>query len=350
MKQDYQKMQQQILPGREKQDEIWGLIERKIEKRRRKYNYWQTVRMAACITAIIFICACCLPQTGIADNIKGFLERYFDKPASMEQDTVKSVYEDSDGHVKMQVTKMLSDGACAYLDICYKALDETGKRWLSEEEMGVEAIQFLYKGEIVGKTVGCSAGLEEYKELATKQARYFTFKYKDYSGNFNLNKVERILSYPMCEEKREGRIKVSSNMETFAYRLEGDGSPSRFYQAEYLLVSKLSYGIFGKNQGVYANINDKFGSGGYMMEEFLSSPDSDIPDVTFFMKDGTKRKSEDMAAFSPALNVSGYDLTVAAGYFYDETDGSWEKHMAINPEELAGVEIKGVYYKLVPEE
>ena len=76
----------------------------------------------------------------------------------MKEDVVKNVYEDNDGHVKMQVTKMLSDGACAYLDICYQALDNEGKQWLSKEKLGIDAIQFLYEGDIIGKTVGYSAG------------------------------------------------------------------------------------------------------------------------------------------------------------------------------------------------
>lgn len=227
---------------------------------------------------------------------------------------MKNVYEDSDGHVKMQVTKMLSDGACVYLDICYEALDGAGKRWLCDTKVDIDAIQFLYEGEIVGKTVGYSFGLEEYKDMATEQARYFTLHYEDCSGNFNMNGmgIERILSYPMRENQREGKMKVSSNMDLFAYRLEGKSSSSKFYKPEYLLVSKLSYGIFGKNEGVYTRINDGQRIGQYMNEEFIASPDLNGDNVSFIMKDGSKINQENMARFSPAVNVPGYDLTVAA--------------------------------------
>ena len=347
MRQDYQKMQEQILPGREKQDEIWDIIEKRAEKKHGRWSQRHAVKLAGGIAAAILVCVLCIPQTGLADNVKGFLNQFFDRPANVKEDVVKNVYEDSDGHVKMQVTKMLSDGACAYLDICYQALDETGKQWLFKEKLGIDAIQFLYEGDIIGKTVGYSAGLEEYKDMATEQARYFTFECVDYSGNFNMNEIERILSYPMCEKKGEGKIKLSSNMDTFAYQLKGEGSPSKFYKPEYLLVSKLSYGIFGKNQGVYSRINDKFGRGTRLEEDFLASPDSDGATVSFIMKDGSKIKQEGISEFSPALNVPGYELTVAAGCYYEGEDSYWGKRATIHPEELAGVEIGGVCYDLV---
>jgi len=347
MRQDYQKMQEQILPGREKQDEIWGIIEKRAEKGCGRLDHRHAVKLTGGIAAAILVCVLCIPQTGFADNVKGFLNQFFDKSASVKQDIVENVYEDSDGHVKMQVTKMLSDGACAYLDICYQALDDKGKQWLSKEKLGIDAIQFLYEGDIIGKTVGYAAGLEEYKDMATEQARYFTFHCKDYSGNFNMNEIERILSYPMCGKKGEGKIKLSSNMDTFAYRLQGEDSPSKFYKPEYLLVSKLSYGIFGKNQGVYTRIHDKYGSGTRLNDDFLASPDGDFVKVSFVMKDGSKIEQEGMAGFSPALNVPGYDLTVSAGCFYEGEDSYWGKHTTINPKELAGVEISGVYYALV---
>lgn len=346
MKQEYQKMQEQILPDREKQDEIWSVIERKATKRQSKFSHRYVGRLIGGIAAAILICVLFIPQTGVADGVKSFLNQYFDKSANVKEDIVENVYEDSDGHVKMQVTKMLSDGAWAYLDICYEALDDKGKDWLSGKKMDQTSIQFLYKGDIVGKTNGYSMGLEEYKDMATEQARYFNLAYKDYSGNFNLNEIERILSYPMCKEKREVKIKVSSNIDTFAYRLEGEGSPSKFYTPEYLIISKFSYGIFGQNQGVYTRLPN----GEAMTEDFLASPDIDnVFDISFTMKDGKKVKTEHGMSCSPAKNITGYDLLVNAGYFYNDDDNHFERHTAINPDALAGIEIDGVYYDLVPD-
>lgn len=347
MRHDYEIMQDQILPGRDKQDEIWNIIEQKAKKGLGKFSHWHAIKLTGGIAAAALVCTFCFPQTGFADNVKGFLNQFFASAANVNQDIVKNVYEDSDGHVKMQVTEMLSDGACAYLDICYQALDDEGKRWLSNKKMETDSIQFLYEGDVVGNTNGWTAGLEEYEDIATEESRYFTFYYKDFSGNFNMNGIERILSYPMCGKEGKGKIKVSSNMDTFAYRLQGEGSPSKFYKPEYLLVSKLSYGIFGKNQGVYTRISAKGYSGEYINKEFDSSPDSDGPDVSFIMKDGSKIKQVDIAGMSPALNVPGYDLTVKVGYFHDGEDDYWGKHTTINSEELVGVEISGVYYDLV---
>lgn len=339
-------MQEQILPGKEKQDEIWSIIEKKADGRQRRFNHWYIASRAGSIVAAIFVCILCLPQTGFADGIKSFLDQYFDKPASIKQDIVENIYEDSDGHIKMQITKMFSDGACAYLDICYEALDDIGKDWLSNVKMEVDSIGFLYKGDIIGKTTAYRQALQEYKDMATGQARYFSFSYVDYSGNFNLNRIKRILSYPMCKGKREEKMKLNSNIDTFAYHLEGEKPLSKFYEPEYLLVSKFSYGIFGKNQGVYTGLSN----GGYLNEDFLSSPDSDIEKVVFIMNDGSKIKIDDMAEFCPALDVPGYDLVVASGFFYNEDGSRWNMHKAINPTELDGVQINGTYYNLVLDE
>lgn len=353
MKQDYQKMREILLPDEGKQDEMWKMIINKAGKEQKKRKRCCVAGLTGTVAAALII-AFYLPQTGLADNIKSYLQKYFSKNEVVSQDILSNIYEDSDGHIKMQVQEMLTDGACVYMDICYEALDDEGELWLSQKEFDINDSIYFSKSESfsvsnIQKTNGWSEGLFEHEELATDKTRYFTFLHEDGSGNFNMKDTTRTIIYPMYRNlMAQGKIKLSSNIDTVSYRLEGNDSPSRYYEPKYLVISKLSFGIFGKNLGAYTKT-------GNSEELHYDVIDEYAPDLTFIMKDGSKINSDSFDgswAYSPAVNVPGLDFKVAAGSFI-ATENFWEITdgiQLIKPDELTALEINGVHYELVPDE
>lgn len=349
MKQTYKKMQESLLPSKEKQEELWEAIQKKANEKEQKHRIHFSVKFAGGIAAAIIACAFCLPQTGIAASMTRFFMTSFSKNAEIELDIQHNIYEVTDGHVKMQIQDMLTDGACVYLAICYEALDEEGKIWLSLQDFeGAQSIKFEITQDYIKQTTGWSEGLREQKSLATDDKRYITYEFEDFSGNFILTDMTQILLFPMCQNQGRAEIKLSCNLETVSYRLVGDKSPSDWYIPKYLSASKLSYTIWGSSQN-----KDE-----YIRYISTWEPIPDPPTIIFTTKDGREvcgsTLSGDMLPEYLAIDV--LDYIVSGGHFENENstatqgpDGLQFNNITINPDELIGLTIDGVYYDLVQE-
>lgn len=355
MRNDYQRMQEEILPGKETREWMWESIEQQISGGRKRKIQKRGFKLAVGIAAIMLVLTIALPQTSWGDEIKGFLLKYFYMNNEIGDHIVKNVYEDYREHVGMRIQEMVSDGACLYFDICYEAYDPAGRDWLGEQTFNEETIRFGVLGEEGKQSAGYTWSVREQEERSTESTRHFTVFIFDFTGNFNLKNDVRTLFYPMYRSQGIGEIKLKSNMETVKYRLVGEESPSEFYVPDFLIVSQLSFGIFGKNKGAIIHETACDGSERiYMSEGFLEEPGCfdlglSVP-ISFTLKDGSKVPvSEDTIA--SGCDVSGIaeaDIMVASGRFH-KVDEDYLQSMIIDPEELTGLDLFGVHYDLVKE-
>ncbi len=360
MRWDYREMQKEILPGRETQDWLWEEIEKKAATENRKSVILPWFKAAASVAAAVLVLVVLFPQTSWAEQITGFLKEFFYMDADVEQSIVSNVYEDEGkyGHVRMQIGELLSDGACVYFNICYEATDADGEKWLAEQEFDGENIRFVNINNEAAKSSGCEWELREQEELATEKARYFTFYYRDASGNFYLKDRARTLFYPMYNSQGIGKIDITTNLDTVSYRLEGEGSPSRYYEPRYLVVSKLSYAVLGKDMGTYIEYINRDGGVQYQMtkgfEEELDQRWEDGKygmDTVFIMQDGSRLDaSVGNGMGGEPIGVPEVDYVVTSGCFNNDED-DWRKNATLkDPEAVAALELDGIHYDLVKEE
>lgn len=360
MRWDYKKMQEEILPGKETQDWLWEEIEKKVVTKERKSLVLPWLKAAASVAAAVAVLVVLLPQTSWAEQVTGFLKEFFYAGADVKQSIVSNIYEDEGkyGHVRMQIRELLSDGACVYFNICYEASDAEGEEWLAEQEFDGESIRFVNIDNEAAKSSGCEWELREQEELATEKARYFTFYYRDISGNFYLKDTARTLFYPMYNSQGIGEINITTNLDTVSYRLEGEGSPSRYYEPRYLVVSKLGYAVLGKDKGTYFKYINTYGGLQYQMtkgfEDELNQRWEDGKygmDTVFIMADGSKLDaSVGNGMGGDPIGVPGVDYVVTSGCFNsDEND--WRKNSTIeDPDALTALELDGIHYDLVKED
>lgn len=360
MKWDYREMQREILPGRETQDWIWEEIEKKAVTEGKKSVILPWLKAAASVAAAVALLVVLLPQTSWAEQITGFLKEFFYAGADVEQSIVSNIYEDEGkyGHVKMRIGELLSDGACVYFNICYEASDAEGEKWLAEQKFDGESIRFVNIDNEAAKSSGCEWELREQEELATEKTRYFSFYYRDTSGNFYLKDTARTLFYPMYNSQGIGKINITTNLDTVSYRLEGEGSPSKYYEPRYLVVSKLSYAVLGKDCGTSIKYINRDGALYYQMTKgYEEELDARFEagkygmDTVFIMADGSKLDaSVGNGIGGEPIGVDGVDFVVTSGCFNsDEND--WRKNSTIeDPDALTALELDGIHYDLVKEE
>ena len=74
--------------------------------------------LSGAIAAAMLVITLCLPQTGLAESVKGIMQKFFYKNTDIVQDVMHNVYEDCDEHIRMKIEEMLSDGACIYFNKC----------------------------------------------------------------------------------------------------------------------------------------------------------------------------------------------------------------------------------------
>ena len=359
MKQDYKKIQEEIMPGRETQDWMWDEIEKKAAAGGKKQHSWAGLKITARIAAAVLLFVILIPQTSWAEQLRGFLKEFFYAGASagVSQGIAQNVYEDEGkyGHVRMQIREMLSDGSCVYCNICYEALDAEGEKWLKEQKFDGESIRF--------PNVTGGWTLLEQKEQATEKERHFALYYENNNGKFQLKDQLVTMYYPMYKSQGIGAVKIVSNLASVSYRLVGEKSPSQYYEPRCLVVSRLSYAIFGKDHGISAERMDKDGtlhlkfSEGFLAEKGEDESDREgfvyfegIP-LTLTMNDGSKL---DMGYVPPFFDDTegsySSDLLICSGQFNVDRE-EWYKIMPIDdPGALVSIELDGVHYDLVKEE
>ncbi|MCI9083529.1 MAG: hypothetical protein HFI70_14865 [Lachnospiraceae bacterium] len=363
MRKDYQNMQKKLLPDKKTQDLIWQNIEKKSSEHRKKHPQMRLAGIAAGITAAMLVLVLLLPQTGIAGGMAKFLQTYFYEQADISQYIVYDIYEDQDEHIKMQIPELLSDGSCLYFNIRYEALDKKGERWLSTMQFDIENIRFACPGNMkydpdgirfddhpdAEKLGNCGTSLDEQETPITSKIRCFTYLYQDLDGDFDLKDVNLKLFYPMPSFEGAGRLMLTSKLDTYTYQLTSDKTISEFYEPTYLKVSKLSFAIFGQNKSVYFHEKDTYSGDSTRINEAFHE---ELTSIAFLMKDGSRIKISDYGTIKFSAkpdNDPDYNLLIAANYFSRDTI-NFIKNETIDPEELAGIELNGIYYKLTAQD
>ncbi len=384
-REDYKRMQEEILPGKERRDEIWDKIEKEAANRKRRKAAGR-VKAAVGVAAAAIALAFFLPQTNLADSIYGFWMNYFGGNVDIGHEAFHDIYEDQDEHVRMKIDEMVSDGASVYMDISYEALDEIGKAWLNEQEFDSYSIRFTDLEKTDLAKVG-SWNVDEVRRTEKENARYFSCAFLS-SGQYSPKEWTETLFYPMYHHQGIGQVELKSCLETYAYRLEPEGalpdgtsgngradstkgnaglkssgadgtglSPSEYYTPTYLIVSKLSAAIFGLNQGAFYQIKKENGQEviGYtdgFLKEILAEnekEDGGVMDNIFLIRDDggkTVVGGREIGGYGLVDDVPGCDFLIAYGAFAKKEDGEFWNTPIEHPESLAGIEIGGVRYRL----
>lgn len=362
MKQEYQKMQERLLPDKKKQEEMWERIvkgEAECQKQKRR-KYLKTGVTG--IVAAALVCMLILPQTGMADSIKYVLSQ-FTKKSEVTEDIQKDTYSDQDEHVKMQVKEMLSDGTSVFLGICYTALDQEGKEWLARLDPDPDVVKNWDDLMISGigaasekdleYCIGWSENLVEQKELATEKERHFLFSYFN-DGDASVSAQDHYtLRYTMPEGFKEFQVSRKANMEKVLYRIEKKDASTEQFEPLYLHVSKLSFQLLLRKNAKY---------------DYNEFDGLDSGNIVFIMEDGSKKIAELSSRYTPGkdselmrlVKGSAKEYSILSGQFKEEGYDSGEVSLweTINkPDHIAAVEISGDrndyedgLYRLVREE
>lgn len=373
MKQEYQKMQESLLPNLEKREEMWERIVTESGKgRKQKQNAYLKMGLISSVVAAVVIFGLFLPQRGLADHIREMIQSVFAKGSdNITEDAQKDLYLDKDRHVKMQIKEMLSDGSCVYLGIRYRALDQEGKDFIFDPKWGSgkavdndRIFSVLYSQEYIANISGWSYNLEEIEEMRTEDERYFVFYFFESGDDFSFDAGEMHFQYAMPEATtgfQQGKIDVKSNLDRILYRVKKKDASQGAEQAIYLSISKISFRLLMP--------------GADSLRGAAGAPEGCVK-VVFTTKDGQKRVSCPMPSTSkddlkkvecpvpgtpqdnsPMMKlIEGVENKGEYQMLCDIFENFYEPGIVApsatldHPEQIAALEIAGEPYELIREE
>lgn len=338
-KSEYIKAMENIKPKPGVKEEIWEKLNAET-KEDSKQGGWRYA-----VVTLLVLCVAAFSLPAVASGIRSLILQKMPSYESMEAKIETGIFTKSDEHLQMTVEEILSDGMCVYLTVCYTALDDAGRIWLSEYESSGSQydMNLNLKPYIEDYTVSAtnySWRTVESEEVAQENERRFLLILETTSRDYDSGKG--VLRYPMSDAVEETILEIDGNAEVLSFELSGKEAVSELYQPTYMEISAMSYVIYAKNFGVYERTENT--------EKWLM-PDEEfdaLEETCLIMKDGSRYQVKNISSCTTTSKETNNhsDLVLMSGMFCESKEDGTEIPVLMDPNAVVGVEIKGVYYEL----
>ena len=327
-----------IVPSKNAKEEIKQNIFYKKQSKKSSFN-WKAV---AAVVALI--CAAGISVPVVASGIRSYIISKTPSYAPLSEDIKTSVFSKSDGHIKVDVEELLSDGIIVNMTVKYTSLDDTGKNWLS----GFEATNYNlclrpYLFNTVEYATNYGYSTTELTEHATENERIFLVEIKATGREYC--EAKGVFYFPMTETSEETMLDISSNVEIRTIKLTSEEKASDYYTPTCIVLSPMSYVIYAENHGVYERYKD----GENYVEKWLI-PSEEIDSLEaysyFIMKDGSTEKLSPGAhnsAFPNEENLNS-DVMLYSNQFYDYSESYVGVPKIMNLDDFEAIVINGVRF------
>lgn len=306
----------------------------RLPKRRFKFKYLAVLTAAAMIFST---------TTVFADDIKEMFYNLLGKNELVSEDVLNDIFSDDDGHVKITVKELLSDGVNSYAIVEYTALDEKGKWWIdkplvlsSENDL---SLHINYPMLDANNNYSSSNGVEELKEYHTENSRIF--RLTCFAADKSHNNSVRLIYNLHDKWKSEAVLDVSESVEFKYIKIDNSLAPKKSYEPVSYRISPLGLIVYGNDLQMTKVKKNLIG--GYHQQVVKSDS---LKSLYLVMKDG---KTHDMLNGDDEL--SSHEFTCMCVYDIDDQpynaslfSGAFPKPVDVNT--IAGIELDGVYYPI----
>lgn len=298
-----------------------------------------------CVIAIAVAMA--IPTTIFADEIKNTFYNILGKDEKVSEYVVNDIYTDSSENLKFTVKELLSDKINSYAVVEYEALTEKGIESLEGlDEMlryyGNIRNDYITDHTLISITpdmkddnyalygVNYSFETKELEEYRTENKRVYSVQYNASGDNFGTDNVK--INYELESVSKEVTLKCTKYLDYKEIKLDSSKAPDKTYKPTGVKLSTFSVFVYGKNCGNYEAGINKYG---WYYQRSLSY--EEVESIYLIMKDDTKM---DLLALGGSMlcSVTNPDVDYDIG-IYTACFGEY-----INTDDVAGIEIDGVYY------
>ncbi len=336
--QDYNRIVSEITPKRSDDELLKAVIGKAGNTAQKKKLNFKTA-IIPIAAALALICTACT-----AVVYYEHLTSVFGENQTLSSEIQTNLFEDSDEHIRISVDQLMSDGRSLYASVHYQALDDVGKEWLERKtEYIYYSLGFRFDGE---KSNYC---LAEISEQRTESDKYFyvlgDVPYElwradesELNGSFGYSLPTDLI--------KETDIDLSGTFDTKSYKIVGDERCNKYLTPTRLEISPLSYALYANNDYGVGTWNK-----GLAVSWAEFNNEVCYVDRALVMSDGEKI----------TLPISGEPCIFEDGTYLWSSDDIYdfkgiessrldaEYNVEFDFDDLAGIEINGVYYDLVEE-
>lgn len=327
------------------------LFEKITHKPARKTN----IRKPLVATALCCMCLAAFSQTAFAQNIVAEIRQAIlsvrdvavenGEEMILPQEIQNAVFCYEDENIRFEIAELLSDGQSITATAVYTAFNEDAREWLENQNMRfgtsenwcVTIEPYIEWAADDGRDYRVNYGIstEEIVENKNENQRWFLVRttassadYTDFKGKLTFNtpsgKINEI-------------IDIEGNVDTKTYKLVSAEKASEYFEPVCIRFSKLSFTIYGMQNGVYTQIRNEGG----VKETWLF--EEAMPTVEFVMADGSAVPVQN-GAMNPVYPFESNmysDLVIASNeYNNEEHNGS----IAMDIANIVAVKINGVQF------
>ena len=355
MKQEYNSFFDKITSERSDRQLLEGAI-REAEKRMNKKKNTKKALLIPIAAALSLV----IGAVGVAAAF-GYqhLTTIFGGNESLLNEIQTNVFKDSDGHVKVTVEQLISDGRHVHAAVHYEALDEVGKEWLDNDVSFLvdayncnELLNIKHLDENGKEESPGSYGSIEIAEQRTETDRYFYTKCEVYVEYWNEDKLDMIFNYPMRGGLlKKAQFEVVNTFVTKEYKIVGNDRSSKYLTPTHIDISALSYALYAHDDYGLVVTND-LPNGGYECHISVSSEEyaSEVIQKSAAL---VRADGERIILVDTRGSYNGEEWIWMSGEIvnFDEIHNCWTADYSItfDFDELVGLEIDGVYYDLIAE-
>ncbi len=339
--QSYNRVISEIIPERSN-SELLDAVIRKAENTMVKKRINNRSAMIPIMVAVALICTACAATVVYYEH----LTILFGENKTLSSEIQTDLFEDSDEHIRISVDQLMSDGRSLYASVHYQALDDVGKEWLARKtEYIYYSLGFRFDGEDKGTAF-------EIVEQRTETDKYFYVRggvpyelwgadKSELNGSFGYSLPTDLIV--------ETDMDLSGTFDVKSYKIVGDERCCKYLTPTRLEISPLSYTLYA---------NDDYGVGTWNQALAVSWTEFNNEvchvDRALVMSDGEKIL---LPIGSPYIRDDGtYVWTHSDIFDYEGIESyyaggmlSEEYNVEFDFDNLAGIEINGIYYELVEE-
>ncbi len=252
MKERYSRFMDSITPERSN-DELFRTVIEKADKKEKIKKTEKKVLKKAVVIPVAAAMALTLSIAGGAAIYNGFSylrQSEIAQSTEVAENIQTEVFTDSSEHVKISVEEYVSDGLTAIATVKYEAIDDYGKEWLADYNFtkGYDSSKLSLNP---CKLVSCSYGKSELEEMRTETERCFTLNLSCCGDGYDSITFRYIMNnYDFREVQFE-----KCTVEPKSFTLSGEEQASEYFTPTHLKITDLSFVIYGENHGVYDSIS-----------------------------------------------------------------------------------------------
>lgn len=310
------------------------------------------VRKPLVATALCCLCLAAFSQTAFAQNIVSEIKQAIlsvrnvavenGEEMILPQEIQNAIYSYEDENIRFEIAELLSDGQSITATAVYTAFNDDAREWLENQNMRIGTSNnwcvtiepYIQLTDDADYRVNYGISTEDILENNTDNQRWFLVRtsissvdYMDFKANLTFNtpsgKVNEI-------------IDVEGNIEAKTYKLVSDEKVSEYFEPVCIRLSKLSFTVYGMQNGVYRQVR---GEGGVRGTWLYKEP---MPTVELVMTDGSivPVQNGSMCPAYPFESNMYSDLVIASNEYNNEELGSF----VMDIESVVAVKINGVEF------